>query len=266
MIHKQTCPGGPVYFSHQALERAGVRHGFFTRKGGLSTGLYDSLNCGLGSDDNTKMVRANRGRVAAAMGLDLTQLAGLYQVHSPKCVTLTHPGPYTDRPQADAYVTALSGTGLTILTADCLPVLFCDPEAGVIGAAHAGWRGAMAGVIEATVSAMQSLGATPDHIVMVIGPGIQQISYQVSPELKVEITARHETAETCFTTDPSVPEKWLFDLPGFALQRSKDAGISQVYDCGLNTYDKDDLFFSHRRATHRSEPDSGRLISVITQS
>ena len=113
---------------------------------------------------------------------------------------------------------------------------------------------------------MQSLGATPDHIVMVIGPGIQQISYQVSPELKVKITARHETAETCFTTDPSVPEKWLFDLPGFALQRGKEAGLSQVYDCGLNTYDKDDLFFSHRRATHRSEPDSGRLISVITQS
>ena len=124
----------------------------------------------------------------------------------------------------------------------------------------------MAGVIEATVSAMQSLGATPDNIMMVIGPGIQQISYQVSPQLKVKITARHETAETCFTTDPSVPGKWLFDLPGFALQRSKEAGLSQVYDCRLNTYDKDELFFSHRRATHRSEPDSGRLISVITQS
>ena len=191
------------------------------------------------------------------MGLDLTQMAGLYQVHSPKCVTLTHPGPYTDRPQADAYVTALAGTGLAILTADCLPVLFCDPKAGVIGAAHAGWRGAVAGVIETTVSAMQSLGATPDHIVMVIGPGIRQSSYQVSPELKTEITAKHETAKTCFTADPTSPEKWLFDLPGFALQLGKKAGLSQVYDCGLNTYNRDDLFFSHRRATHRSEPIQG---------
>ena len=170
MIQKQNCPDGPVYYRHQALDFAGVRHGFFTRKGGLSTGLYDSLNCGLGSDDDKQTVQANRSRVAAAMGLDLSQLAGLYQVHSPNCVTLTRSGPYTDRPQADAYVTALASTGLAILTADCLPVLFCDPKAGVIGAAHAGWRGAMAGVIEATVSAMQSLGATPDHIVMVIGP------------------------------------------------------------------------------------------------
>jgi hypothetical protein len=257
---------GPTAFLYHPDTFTLARHGFFGRAGGVSDGLYDSLNCGLGSDDDTKIVRANRGRVAAAMGLDLTQLAGLYQVHSPKCVNLTHPGPYTDRPQADAYVTALASSGLAILTADCLPVLFCDPKAGVIGAAHAGWRGAMAGVIEATVSAMQSLGATPDNIMMVIGPGIQQISYQVSPKLKVEVTARHETAETCFTTDPSAPEKWLFDLPGFALQRSKEAGLSQVYDCGLNTYDKDELFFSHRRATHRSEPDSGRLISVITQS
>ena len=180
MIQKQTCPSGPVYFSHQALELDGVRHGFFTRKGGLSTGLYDSLNCGLGSDDDTKMVKANRGRVAGAMGLELTQMAGLYQVHSPNCVTLTHPGPYTDRPQADAYVTALTGTGLAILTADCLPVLFCEPKAGIIGAAHAGWRGIAAGVIEKTVSAMQSLGATPHHIVMVIGPGIRQTHSQVS--------------------------------------------------------------------------------------
>ena len=265
MIQKQTCPGGPVYFSHQALERAGVRHGFFTRKGGLSTGLYDSLNCGLESDDDTKMVRANRGLVAAAMGLDLTQMAGLYQVHSPNCVTVTRPGPYTDRPRADAYVTALGGIGLAILTADCLPVLFYDPKAGVIGAAHAGWRGAMAGVVETTIRAMRNLGATPDHIVMVIGPGIHQTSYQVSLKLKVEITSQHNTAETYFTADPAAPEKWLFDLPGFVLQRGKKAGLSQVYDCGLNTYDKDELFFSHRRATHRSEADSGRLISVITQ-
>ena len=266
MTQQKTDPGGPVYYSHEALELAGVRHVFFTRKGGQSTGVYDSLNCGLGSDDNKEIVLANRGRVAAAMGLELKQMAGLYQVHSPRCVTLTRPSPYKDRPKADAFVTALTGTGLAILTADCLPVLFCDPKAGVIGAAHAGWRGAAAGVVEATVSAMQGLGASPDHIVMVIGPGIRQTSYQVSPDMRAEITSRHKTAEACFTADPSTPEKWLFDLPGFALQRGAEAGVSQIYDCGLNTYNEDKLFFSHRRATHRAERDSGRLISVITQS
>ena len=266
MIHQQTCPNGLVYFRHEALELTGLRHGFFTRKGGLSAGLYGSLNCGLGSDDDIEMVQANRGRVAAAMGLEMTQMAGLYQNHSPNCGILARPGPYTNRPQADSYVTALVGTGLAILTADCLPVLFCDPRAGVIGAAHAGWRGAVAGVIEATVSAMESLGATRDHIVMVIGPGIRQTSYQVSPEMKVEVIAQHETAKSCFTADPDAPEKWLFDLPGFALQRGANAGLSQMYDCGLDTYDEDELFFSHRRATHRAEPDSGRLISVITQN
>ena len=267
MIQQQTCHGGPVYYSHEALELDGVRHGFFTRKGGLSTGLYDSLNCGLESDDNAEMVQANRSRVAAAMGLELKQMAALYQVHSPHCVTLTSLGRCcSDRPHADAYVTALTGTGLAILTADCLPVLFCDPKAGIIGAAHAGWRGAVAGIIEATVSAMRSLGATPHHIVMVIGPGIRQTSYQVSQDMRQEVTAHHETADTCFTADPAAPEKWLFDLPGFAVQRGLAAGISQIYDCGLDTYEEDKLFFSHRRATKRAEPDSGRLISVITQS
>ena len=266
MIQQQTSPDGPVYYLHEALELAGVRHGFFTRNGGLSTGLYDSLNCGPGSDDNKEIVRANRGRVASAMGLELKQIAGLYQVHGPRCITLTRPGPYTDRPQADAYVTALTDTGLAILTADCLPVLFCDPKAGIIGAAHAGWRGVAAGVIEATVSAMQSLGATPHHIVMVIGPGIRQTNYQVSQSMKLEITDQHETAYTCFTVDPSAPGKWLFDLPGFAVQRGAEAGISQIHDCELDTYGEEKLFFSYRRATQRAEADSGRLISVITQS
>ena len=266
MIQQQTCPSGLVYYSHEALELSGVRHGFFTRKGGLSKGLYDSLNCGLGSDDDIEMVKANRGRVAATMGLELTQMAGLYQVHSPQCVTLTCAGPFTERPQADALVTSLAGIGLAILTADCLPLLFCDPKAGVIGAAHAGWRGAMTGIVEATVSAMQNLSATPDHTVMVIGPGICQTSYQVSQEMKAEITSKHDTAETCFTADPAAPEKWLFDLPSFAMQRGTEAGLSQMYNCGLDTYGQDEFFFSHRRATHRLEPDSGRLISVITQS
>ena len=266
MIQQQTCTNGPVYYSHEALEIRGVRHGFFTRRGGQSKGLYDSLNCGLGSDDNTEMVRANRSRVATAMGLDMKQMAGLYQVHSSRCVLVTRPGPYTERPKADAYATALTGIGLAILTADCLPILFCDPKIGVIGAAHAGWRGTVAGVIEATVSAMQTLGATPDNTVMVIGPGIHQTNYQVSSDMKAEITAQHETAETCFKADHTAPGKWLFDLPGFAFQRGTEAGLSQIYDCKLDTYAEDKLFFSHRRATHRTEPDSGRMISLIMQS
>ena len=265
MIQQQTCPNGPVYYSHQALEIAGVRHGFFTRRGGQSKGLYDSLNCGLGSDDDVEMVWANRGRAAAAIGLDLKQMAGLYQVHSPRCVIVTHPNPYTDRPQADAHVTALTGIGLAILTADCLPILFCDSKTGVIGAAHAGWRGALAGVIGATVSAMKTLGAAPDNIVMVIGPGIRQTSYQVSSDMKAEIIAQHETAETCFIADHAAPKKWLFDLPGFASQRGTEAGLRQIYDCGLDTHAEDKLFFSHRRATQRAEPDTGRLISLIMQ-
>lgn len=265
MIQQQICREGPVFFSHKSLNFSGIRHGFFTRKGGVSTGLYKSLNCGLGSNDDKKKVLANRGCVAATMGLSLKQMAGLYQTHSRNCVTLTHPGPYADRPQADAYVTALTGTGLAILTADCLPVLFCDERAGVIGAAHAGWRGATAGIIETTVSAMQELGAQPDQIVMVIGPGIRQNSYQVSPEMREEIIAQHETANTCFEPDPTTPQKWLFDLPCFATQRGEAAGLKQIYDCGLDTYEKDELFFSHRRSTHKGESNSGRLISVITQ-
>ena len=266
MLKLKTYSEGPVFFSHEALDFANVRHGFFTRKGGVSTGLYDSLNCGLGSDDDTQTVLTNRGRVAAAMGLTLPQMAGLYQIHSPKCVTITHPHHFADRPQADAYATALTGTGLTILTADCLPVLFCDAKAGVIGAAHAGWRGATAGIVEATVSAMKGLGAQPDEIVMVIGPGIRQISYQVSPQMQEEIASQHDTANTCFKPDPAAPEKLLFDLPRFATQRAKAAGLNQIFDCGLDTYGKNELFFSHRRSIHKREPDSGRLISVITLS
>ena len=265
MMTAQTSPAGPVFFSHAKLACPGIRHGFFTRQGGVSTGLYDSLNCGLGSDDTKADVSENRARVAAAMGLAPEKMAGLYQVHSARCVTLTDPHDCSHRPEADAYVTALSGVGLAILTADCLPVLFCCPQAGVIGAAHAGWRGAVAGVIEATVAAMQGLGARTDQIIGVIGPGIQQASYQVSSEMREEIISRYETAAACFAPDPQMTEKYLFDLPGFAVSRARAAGLSQIYDCGQDTYSNDTHFFSHRRATHKGEPDSGRLISVIAQ-
>ena len=152
------------------------------------------------------------------------------------------------------------------MTADCLPVLFCEPAAGVIGAAHAGWRGAAGGVIEATIEAMCGLGARLDKLVMVIGPGIHQPSYQVSTEMRDEIIAGQRQAEACFTPDPAAADKCLFDLPAYAVQRGKAAGLKQIYTCGLDTYQHEELFFSHRRATHNGEPDSGRLISVITQN
>lgn len=265
-LHRKTSPAGPVFFSHDKLGQAGFRHGFFTRQGGVSTGLYDSLNCGLGSDDERAAVLENRARVATAMGLGPEKMAGLYQIHSAECVTLTDAAACTDRPQADAYVTALCGVGLAILTADCLPVLFCDPQAGVIGAAHAGWRGAAGGVIAATVQAMQGLGAHTDQIVMVIGPGIRQASYQVSSDMRAEILKYYQASETFFAPDPAAEDKYLFDLPGFARGRGQAAGLSQIYDCGCDTYADEAQFFSHRRATHKGEPDSGRLISIIAQN
>ncbi|MEC7207710.1 MAG: peptidoglycan editing factor PgeF [Pseudomonadota bacterium] len=197
--------------------------------------------------------------------MEFHNTSGLYQIHSARCVTLTNPQDCAHRPEADAYVTALSGVGLAILTADCLPVLFCDEQAGVIGAAHAGWRGAAGGVIEATVKAMQSLGAQTRGIVCVIGPGIRQQSYQVSADMRDEIIAGFAAAETCFAADPTAAGKWRFDLPGFAELRGQAAGLSQIYDSGLDTYADEAHFFSHRRATHKGETDSGRLISVITQ-
>ena len=264
-MHKQTSESGPVFFSHDALMRPGIRHGFFTRQGGVSTGLYDSLNCGPGSSDDSMAVLDNRARVAAAIGLGPDRMAGLYQIHSAECVTLTDQADCAQRPQADAYVTALSGVGLAILTADCLPVLFCEAQAGVIGAAHAGWRGAAAGVIEASVQAMVRLGAQTEKIVMVIGPGIRQASYQVSSDMKEEIISQYPAATSCFIPDPAAGDKYLFDLPGFAALRGQAAGLSQIYDSGCDTYADEAQFFSHRRATHRSEADSGRLISVIAQ-
>ena len=265
-LHRQTSPAGPVFFSHEKLAHDRIRHGFFTRQGGVSTGLYDSLNCGLGSDDERAAVSENRARVATAIGLGPEKMASLYQIHSAECVTLTDASACTDRPQADAYVTALCSVGLAILTADCLPVLFCDPQAGVIGAAHAGWRGASGGVIAATVQAMQGLGAHTDQIVMVIGPGIRQASYQVSAEMREEIVSPYPEATSCFRPDPAADDKYFFDLPGFSGLRGQAAGLSQIYDSGCDTYADEAHFFSHRRATHKSEPDSGRLISVIAQN
>ena len=236
-----------------------ARHGFFTRKGGASSGIFAGLNCGTGSSDQAEIVAINRARVAAALDLAPAGLVTVNQVHSPDVVAVT--GPLEGRPKADAMVTATPGLALAILTADCQPVLFADARAGVIGAAHAGWRGAVAGVLEATLDAMEALGARRGDIAAVIGPCISQAAYEVGPEFLD--TFRDEDPENArfFGTGPG--DRMLFDLPGYGLHRLRAAGIGRAEWTRHCTYRDSDRFYSFRRTTHAGEADYGRLISVI---
>ena len=236
-----------------------VRHGFFTRKGGASSGIFQGLNCGPGSTDLSEAVAINRKRVAAAMEVAPDHLQTLHQVHSPDVVTLHEP--LSERPRADAMVTATPGILIGILTADCQPVLFADPKAGVIGAAHAGWRGVKAGVLEATLEAMAALGARRDQITAVIGPCISQASYEVGPEF-VESFIDDDPDHARFFAGGN-GDRALFDLPSFGLARLRAAGIAHAEWTRHCTYADEERFFSFRRATHRGEADYGRLISVI---
>ncbi len=238
---------------------AGARHGFFTRRGGASSGVFAGLNCGPGSSDQREAVATNRSRVAEAMAVPRERLLSLHQVHGAEVVVATAAG-WTERPRADAAVTATPGVAVSVLTADCAPVLFADAEAGVVGAAHAGWRGALAGVLEATVSAMAGLGARPDRIRAVIGPTISQSNYEVGPEFFEAFQAEEAGYERFFSG--AAGDRMLFDLPGFALARLRGLGIEADWT-GHCTYADADRFFSYRRATHRGEPDYGRLIAAI---
>ncbi len=238
----------------------GVRHGFFTRKGGASSGLYAGLNCGRGSKDQQDVVATNRARVADAMGVAPDRLAGVHQVHSADVVVITDPDRINaaDQPDADALVTALPGVALSVLTADCQPVLFADAQAGVIGAAHAGWKGALSGVLEATAEAMRDLGAT--RIRAVIGPSISQRAYEVGWDFMENFTAEDPEYQRFFSNGPN--EKPMFDLPAFGLSRLRAAGVEAQW-IGHCTYSDPERFFSYRRTTHQGEPDYGRLISAI---
>jgi YfiH family protein len=236
-----------------------VRHGFFTRKGGASSGIFAGLNCGTGSSDLAEAVAINRARVAEAMGAPAAALVSVHQVHSADAVTVT--GPLPDRIRADAMVTNQPGLVLTVLTADCQPVLFCDPEAGVIGAAHAGWRGAKDGVLEATVAAMQALGARKDRIRAVIGPTISQPNYEVGPEFFEGFTDDAPETRRYFIAGKG--DRYLFDLPAYGLSRLRAAGVEQTEWTRHCTYRDADRFYSYRRATHLGEADYGRLISAI---
>lgn len=235
------------------------RHGFFTRRGGASSGVFAGLNCGPGSSDQSEMVRINRARVADAMGVEMPSLVTVHQVHSADVVNVSAPLG-DDKPKADALVTATPGLALAVLTADCQPVLFADPENEVIGAAHAGWRGARDGVLEATVESMIDLGAERDCIRAVIGPCISQSAYEVGPEFFEDFIA-DDMANTRFFAGGE-GDRMMFDLPAYGLHRLRTAGVEAEWT-RYCTYSDPDRFYSYRRTTHAGEADYGRLISVI---
>ena len=237
-----------------------ISHGFFNRSGGVSEGLYRGLNVGLGSNDNRAHVLENRARVSRWFGHDADRLVTVHQVHSPRVQIATAEN-RTERPEADALVTRTPGLVLGVLTADCGPVLFADPEAGAIGAAHAGWRGAFDGVLESTVAAMQSLGAQPDRMRAVLGPSISQANYEVGPEF-VDRFMKSDPARERYFVGSARPGHALFDLRRFTLDRLRAAGLKaeMLSDC---TYADEGSWYSYRRATHRNEPDYGRQISAI---
>ncbi len=245
----------------------GIRHGFFTREGGVSTGIYASLNVGLGSDDDKTAVRENRRRVAAHLGATfqgapLADVATNYQVHSATARIIDRPDPDGQRPEADAIVTATPGVAIGALTADCTPVLFADPHSRVIAAAHAGWRGAVSGILEATVEAMKSLGARRANIRAAVGPTISQSAYEVGPEFEAQFVAQSSDNARYFTAPPG-RDRAHFDLPGFCRDRLAGLGLAAAEDLAICTYADESLLFSYRRKTHRNQADYGRQISAI---
>jgi hypothetical protein len=246
----------------ETLALPGVRHAFFTRRGGVSAGVYASLNGGIGSRDSANLVADNRTRMAAALGVGPDRLLTAYQIHSPHAVTIEAPWTSETRPRADAIVTRTRALAVGVTTADCGPILFADPQAGVVGAAHAGWRGALAGIVEATVDAMERLGAQRRQIRAVLGPTIRQDNYEVGPDLMACFRAEDSTSDPFFRP-AARKDHALFDLAGYIAARLHRADIRQVEDLGLCTYADPDRFFSFRRSTHRADPDYGRHVNAI---
>lgn len=240
----------------------GVRHAFFTRHGGVSEGLYRSLNCGLGSGDSKENVTCNRARAMERVELDAARLTTVYQVHSPDVAVVERPWAPEDAPKADAMVTDRPEVALGILTADCVPVLLADPEARVVGAAHAGWRGAIGGVLDAAVAAMERLGARRARIHAGIGPAIAQRSYEVGPEFRQAFLAQDRGSEDLFCPSPRQGHHH-FDLKGFAARRLAQMGVGKVQTLPCDTCAEDGRFFSYRRSCLRGEPDYGRGLSLI---
>jgi polyphenol oxidase len=244
----------PPSWSAGAL--AGVKHGFFGRAGGVSTGIYASLNAGTGSNDDPDAVAENRRRIAAAFGAPATQLVGVHQVHSPDAVFIDSPWP-GERPHADALVATTPGLVLSVLTADCTPVLLADTEAGVIGAAHAGWKGALHGVLESVVRLMHERGAR--NIAAAIGPCIHQASYEIGPEFE----ARFSEGDAARYFAPGAGDRRLFDLPGFCADQLRRLGIAEIETLPLDTYAHAAALHSHRRSVHEKLGDYGRNCAAI---
>jgi YfiH family protein len=230
--------------------------------GGVSRGCYESLNGGVGSNDTPAHVAENRARMAAAVGVLPERLISAYQIHSPVVVTVDKPWDATARPKADAIVTRASGIAIAVSTADCGPILFADAKAGVIGAAHAGWRGALAGVAEATIAAMEQCGADRSRIVAALGPMIRQQNYEVGPEFVAQFSVHDPSNARFFQNAPRAGHS-LFDLAGYVAARLAKADLGRVDDLGRCTYAEPETFFSYRRSVHRGEPDYGRHLNAI---
>jgi YfiH family protein len=239
----------------------GISHAFFTRHGGVSQGIYASLNGGQGSGDLPEHVAENRTRMAATLGVAPDHFVTAYQVHSPDVIVVDRPWSREQRPRGDGMVTRIPGIALGISTADCGPVLFADAEARIVGAAHAGWKGALAGIAEATVGVMERLGAQRRRITAALGPMIQQANYEVGPEFVANF-CRDDTENARFFAPSSRRDHAMFDLAGYISARLKRAGIERLEDLGLCTY-ADARFFSYRRSVHRGDPDYGRHINAI---
>lgn len=239
-----------------------IRHGFFTRAGGVSRGLYAALNCGAGSQDDPVAVIENRARVGRHLGTVHEDVQTLFQIHSPTALVVDRLVPRSELPKADALVTRTRGLAIGVLTADCAPVLLADAEARVVAAAHAGWRGALGGVIEAAIATMEKLGARRNRIRAAVGPCISQRAYEVGPEFEAEFLAENATNARYFARARSA-DRPRFDLAGFIHQRLQKAGVAGAEICAPCTYENESLFFSYRRSQHRSEPDYGRQISAI---
>ena len=250
------------FLTAESLRLPGVAHGFFTRLGGVSEGVYASLNGGVGSRDAPDAVTENRARIAAALGVSPQRLAVPYQIHSPDAVAISELWQPGARPCCDALVTASPGLALGVTGADCGMILFADQRARVIGAAHAGWKGALAGVVGATVEAMERLGASRGDIVAALGPCIGPKSYEVGPEFVTAFGAAGEDTARHFAPSRRAGRS-MFDLNAYIAERAARAGVGRFEDLRLDTYADERRFFSYRRSTHREEPDYGRLMSVI---
>jgi YfiH family protein len=250
------------FISAASLAHPGTRHAFFTRDGGVSTGVHASLNGGTGSRDDPEKVRENRNRMAAALGVAAERLLVPFQVHSADAIIVNEPWPDNARPRCDGIATNVRGMALGVTGADCGMLLFGDPKAGVIAAAHAGWKGALTGILEATLAQMEKLGARRSNIAVALGPMISGKSYEIGPEFEARFLAVDSEYKRFFTSSERQGHAY-FDLPDFIAMRAREAQVGIFEDLALDTYADEARFYSYRRMTHRGEPDYGRLVAAI---